>query len=183
MSLEYFKKAFQIKRLLSFMIDDFIRSRFILLLSLLFAMLILVVYMILLRYFARLIIWLSLFLCIAVFALAAVFSFTARARMKVSASENSTVPDLHEMNITFDANEFNQDTSTVGSSHNKLTESLEKFDTAMILLNEFAPMSVIWLVVGIVCCVICALLMVCTCCLCERIRLAAGNNGIVSRPR
>lgn len=183
MSLEYFKKALQIKRLLSYMIDDLIRSRFILLLSLVFAMGTLIVYMILLRYFARWIIWLSLILCIGVFALAAAFCFTARARMQVSAGQNSTVPDLQEMNITFDANEFNQESSSTTPPPNKLAESVEKFDTAMILLNEFAPISVIWLVIGIVCCVICLILLVCTCCLCERIRLAAGWDSNVTSDR
>ena len=51
-SLEYLKKALQIKRLLSYMIEDLIQSRYILLLSLLFAMIILIIYMFLLRYLA-----------------------------------------------------------------------------------------------------------------------------------
>ncbi len=63
-SLEYLKKVLQIKRLLSYMIEDLIESRSILLLSLLFAIIILLIYMILLRYLARWMIWISLILCI-----------------------------------------------------------------------------------------------------------------------
>ena len=179
-SLEYFKKALQIKRLLSYMVEDLIRSRYILLLSLLFAMIILLIYMFLLRYLARWIIWLSIILCIIVFVLAAMFCFTARDRMKEYSNNNKNVlPDLNEMNITFNPNEFDNDQTDEGviqSLINKKIPGVEKFDTAMILLDEFAPMSVIWLILGIACCVICVILMICTCCLCERILLAAGKD-------
>jgi hypothetical protein len=57
---------------------------------------------------------------------------------------------------------------------NKKLLTLEKFDTAMILLEDFAPMSIVWLILGIICCVVCAILMIFICCLCERISLAAG---------
>ncbi|CAF0975225.1 unnamed protein product [Adineta ricciae] len=178
-SLEYFKKALQIKRLLSFMFEDLIQSRYILLLSLLFAMIILVVYMLLLRYLARWMIWVSIFLCIVVFALAATFCFMTRARMtKYSANNNNnSFVDLEEMNITFNANEFNDNSSNTIINTDETTKkasSIEKFDTAMILLEQFAPMSVVWLVLGIICCILCAIMMVCTCCLWERISLAAA---------
>jgi beta-lactamase regulating signal transducer with metallopeptidase domain len=177
-SLEYFKKALQIKRLLSYMIDDLIRSRYILLLSLLFAMIILLIYMFLLRYLARWMIWLSILLCILVFALAAMFCFVARNRMKKYSNNNNLLLDLDEMNITFNANEFDNDQMNATSTNliTKKPSAVDKFDTAMILLDDFAPMSVIWLILGIVCCVICGILMICTCCLCERIMLAAGRE-------
>lgn len=167
-SLEYFKKLLQIKRLLSYMFEDLVHSRYILLLSMAFALAILLVYMLLLRYIARLVIWLSLILCIVVFALAAAFCFTARARVTKHARQrhaNSNLINLPEMNVVFDVNQSTVVTST----------AVDKFDTAMILLDEFAPMSVVWLVLGIACCTICAVLMICTCCLRDRIRLAAGR--------
>jgi len=158
------------------MIEDLILSRYILLLSLLFAMIILLIYMFLLRYLARWMIWLSLILCIIVFALAASFCFTARTRIKnYSKNNNDTLIDLNEVNITFNANEFDHDHLGSTELTNKTPSTLEKFDTAMILLDEFAPMSIIWLILGIVCCTICAILMICICCLWERIRLAAGK--------
>jgi ABC-type multidrug transport system fused ATPase/permease subunit len=179
-SLEYFKKALQIKRLLSYMVEDFIRSRYVLLLSLLFAMITLLIYMFLLRYFARWIIWLSLILCIIVFALAASFCFTARSRIiKYSKNNNNTLPDLDEMNITFNANAFDTNQTemiTITDLTNKKISTLEKFDTAMFLLDEFAPMSIVWLILGITCCVICCIIMICTCCLCERLSLASGKG-------
>src|ERR1700727_2664062 len=107
-SLEYFKKALQIKRILSYMIEDLIQSRYILLLSLFFAMIILLIYMFLLRYIARWIIWISLILCIIVFTLAATFCFTARIRIKKLSNNNNNnnniLSDLDEMNITFNPN-------------------------------------------------------------------------------
>jgi uncharacterized membrane protein len=178
-SLEYFKRALQIKRLLSYMIEDLIRSRYTLLLSLLFAMIILLIYMFLLRYLARWIIWLSIILCIIVFVLAAVFCFTARNRMKEYSNNNNVLPDLNEMNITFNPNEFDNDQTGEVATQSLIDKNIpgvEKFDTAMILLDEFAPMSVVWLILGIVCCVICVIIMICTCCLCERILLAAGRD-------
>jgi hypothetical protein len=124
-------------------------------------------------------IWLSLILCIIVFALAASFCFTARTRIKkYSKNNNDTLLDLDEVNITFNANEFDNDHMGIITSTdltNKKPSTLEKFDTAMILLDQFAPMSIIWLILGIVCCTICAILMICICCLWERIRLAAGK--------
>jgi hypothetical protein len=44
----------------------------------------------------------------------------------------------------------------------------------MILLDDFAPMSIVWLILGIICCIICSILIICICCLWERILLAAG---------
>ena len=152
------------------MIEDLIQSRYILCLSLLFAMVILVIYMFLLRYLARWIIWISLLLCIIVFAFAASFCFTARIRLKRFSNDN-TSSDLGEMKITFNANVSHVDIIT----HTDLSPS-EQFDTAMNLLDDFAPMSIVWLVLGIICCVVCAILMICICCLCERISLAAGKN-------
>jgi Ca2+/Na+ antiporter len=181
-SLEYFKKVLQVKRLLSYMFEDLVRSRYILLLSLAVSLVILVIYMFLLRYLARWMIWLSLILCIVVFALAASFCFTARARMNKhpnNHSRNNTFLDLAEMNITFDVNQPNSDQSATTIStdgQNPRDSAVNKFDTAMILLDEFAPMSVVWLVLGIVCCTICGILMICTCCLGERIYLAAGKS-------
>ncbi|CAF1136138.1 unnamed protein product [Adineta steineri] len=167
-SLEYFKKALQIKRVLSYMFEDLIESRYVLLLSLLFAMIILLIYMFLLRYLAQWIIWLSLILCIIVFALAASFCFVARIRMEKYSTNNNALFDLDEMNITLNINNFD-----INNTDTKIS-AVEKFDTAMNLLDEFVPMSVIWLIIGIICCVVCAILMICTCCLCERIRLAAA---------
>ena len=184
-SLEYFKKALQIKRLLSFMMDDLVRSRYVLLLSLLVAMVILVAYMLLLRYLARWMIWISLLSCIAVFALAAVFSFTARARLKTYDSHNNTLPDLHEMNFTFNLNDSSREeinSTAHAAATNGKGSAIEKFDTAMILLDQFAPMSVVWLVLGIFCCIVCAVLITCLCCLCDRLSLAAGRYLLVGRP-
>jgi hypothetical protein len=145
------------------MIEDLIQSRYILLLSLLFAMIILLIYMFLLRYLARWIIWLSLILCIILFILAASFCFLARNRIKKLLNNNNTLFDFNEMNITFNTNEFDNKSLT-----------FEKFDTTMILLEDFAPMSIVWLILGIVCCVICGILMICIGCLWGRIVLAAG---------
>jgi hypothetical protein len=44
----------------------------------------------------------------------------------------------------------------------------------MILLEGFISMNIVWLILGIVCCVICGILMICICCLWKRIALAAG---------
>jgi hypothetical protein len=156
------------------MIEDLIQSRYILFLSLLFAMIILLIYMFLLRYLARWMIWISLLLCLIVFILAATFCFTAQIRIKKSLTSH-TLSDLDEMNVTFNLNELDNDQFgiTTNLDLNK-KKSLEKFDTAMILLDSFAPMNIIWLILGIVCCVICGILMICICCLYERISLAAG---------
>jgi uncharacterized membrane protein YbhN (UPF0104 family) len=155
------------------MIEDLVQSRYILFLSLVFAMIILVIYMFLLRYLARWIIWISFILCIIVFALAASFCFTARIRLKKFSNDN-TISDLGEMNVTFNTNVSDIDIIIHTNSMNKKLLTTEKFDTAMILLEDFAPMSIVWLVLGIICCVVCAILMICICCLCERISLAAG---------
>ncbi|CAF2068804.1 unnamed protein product [Rotaria magnacalcarata] len=138
--------------------------------------------MILLRYFARWIIWLSLILCNIVFALAANFCFVARIRMQkyfndsTDKDNNTNLLNTNEMNITYDINELDTNdikliTRTI--SINKTQFSLENFDTAMILLDQFAPVSIIWLL-GILCCVMCVILLTCTCCLYERIVLAAA---------
>lgn len=159
------------------MIEDLIKSRYILFLSLLFAMLILLIYMFLLRYIARWIIWCSLILCIIVFALAASFCFLARNRIKSSIYSNKTLADLQEMNITFNANASDNDHMNIITNIdliNKKTLTLENFDTAMVLLEDFAPMSTVWLILGISCCVICTILMIFICCLWDRISLAAG---------
>jgi hypothetical protein len=156
------------------MIEDLVQSRYILFLALLFAMIILVIYMFLLRYLARWIIWISFILCIIVFALAASFCFTARIRLKKFSNDNNTISDLEEMNITFNTNQSEFNIITHTNSINKKLLTLEKFDTAMILLEDFAPMSIVWLILGIICCVVCAILMIFICCLYERISLAAG---------
>ncbi|CAF1384886.1 unnamed protein product [Rotaria magnacalcarata] len=104
--------------------------------------------MILLRYFARWIIWLSLILCNIVFALAANFCFVARIRMQkyfndsTDKDNNTNLLNTNEMNITYDINELDTNdikliTRTI--SINKTQFSLENFDTAMILLDQFAP--------------------------------------------
>lgn len=169
------------------MIEDLIQSRYILLLSLVFSMILLIIYMILLRYFAQWIIWASLILCIIAFGLAASFCFVARARMQKYSQNNrnnydnnTKLPDINEINITFnesvlDVNETNKITSTTILNRQKI--KLENYDKAMILLDEFAPISIIWLVLGIACCTICFILIICTCCLWERILLAAGRNN------
>ncbi|CAM4933205.1 unnamed protein product [Rotaria socialis] len=181
--LKYFKKALQVKRLLSYMFEDLIQSRYVLLLSLAFSMIFVIIYMLLLRYFARWIIWLSLILCIIVFALAAHFCFVARIRMQkyfndsTDKNNNSNLLNINEMNITFDINgldtiDIKLITRTI--SINKTQVSLENFDTAMILLDQFAPINIIWLLLGILCCIVCGILLICTCCLYERIVLAAA---------
>ena len=173
-SLEYFKKVLQIKRLLSYMVEDLIQSRYVLLLSLLFAVIILLIYMFLLRYLARWMIWLSLLLCLIVFALAASFCFVARNRIKKYSNQNHLLPDLDEMNIIFNTNGSNNNPTGIITKNRTLT--FDKVETAMILLDEFAPMSVIWLILGIACCVACVILLICICCLWERISLAAGKQ-------
>ncbi|CAF4323212.1 unnamed protein product, partial [Rotaria magnacalcarata] len=90
---------------------------------------------------------------------------------------NTNLLNTNEMNITYDINELDTNdikliTRTI--SINKTQVSLENFDTAMILLDQFAPISIIWLLLGILCCVMCVILLTCTCCLYERIVLAAG---------
>lgn len=158
------------------MIEDLIQSRYILILSLVFAIIILVIYMFLLRYIARWIIWLTLILCIIVFGVAASFCFLARNRIKNSMN-NQTLSNLDEMNITFNIDQLDDDNIDIITStnlNNKKIISLEKFDTAMILLEDFAPMNIVWLILGIICCIICAILIICICCLWERISLAAG---------
>jgi len=158
------------------MIEDLIQSRYILLISLLFAMIILLIYMFLLRYLASWIIWLSLILCIIVFTLAASFCFLARNRIKNSLNNNNnnTLSNLDEINITFNANGWDNDIITSTDLINKKSIRFEKFDTTMVLLESFAPMSTVWLILGIICCVICSILMICICCLWKRIALAAG---------
>ncbi len=157
------------------MIEDLIRSRYILLISLLFAMIILLIYMFLLRYLASWIIWLSLILCIIVFTLAASFCFLARNRIKNSwNNNNNTLSNLDEINITFNANVLDNDIITSTDLISKKSITFEKFDTTMVLLESFAPMSIVWLILGIICCVICSILMICICCLWKRIALAAG---------
>ncbi|CAF4856483.1 unnamed protein product [Rotaria sp. Silwood1] len=176
-SFKYFKKFLQIKRLLSYMFEDLIQSRYIILLSFLFSMIILLIYMLLLRYFVQWIIWLSLILCIIVFALAASFCFATRIRMQKYLNNNNRVPDLNEMNITLNENELDTNNTSIiihtdVIDNEKLT--FEKFDTAMILLDEFASISIIWLLLGIACCCVCVILILCICCLWERIVLASA---------
>lgn len=179
-SLVYVKKALQIKQLLSYMLEDLIQSRSILLLSFLFALILLVIYMFLLRYLARWMIWISLLLCITVFALATTFCFTAWFRLEKPAlkSSNPISTDLQEINITFDRDHLDDD-QILNAIHidgeDQLSSTVDKFGTAMILLEDFAPMRVIWLIFGILCCIICVVLMICVCCLCERISLAASR--------
>lgn len=182
-SLNYFKKALQIKRIVSFMIDDLVTSRYILLLSLVFALVALLAYMVLLRYVARWMIWSSLILCVIVFALAATFCFAAQIHLKNAVyNKNNTLNDLTEISITFNANKSDHDgihvVSSVDFDRDKLS-TIERFDTAMILLEDFAPMSKVWLILGIVCCCICVILMICICCLYERISLAASNRELL----
>ena len=105
-------------------------------------------------------------------------------RIKGKATANSSIPDLHEMNITFDENEFNVNPArsideTLLTNH--IHSAIDQFDSTMLIFNEFAPMSTVWLVLGLVCCVLCALLMICTCCLCDRLRLAAGKKPSLIR--
>ena len=179
-SLTYLKKALQIKRLLSYILEDLIQSRSILLLSFLFALILLVIYMFLLRYLARWMIWISLLLCITVFALATTFCFNAWFRLeKPLKNDNPMSSDLQQINITFDTNDLDRDQSDSAihiDEEDQTSSTLEKFDKAMVLLEDFAPMRVIWLTFGILCCIICVVLMICVCCLCERISLAASRT-------
>ena len=165
------------------MLEDFIQSRFVLLLAFLFALIMLVIYMFLLRYIARWMIWISLILCITVFALATTFCFTAWFRLDRSLKyENELAMDLQEMNVTLHADETDPeqiDVTTEFDSENEKSSMVENFGTAMVLLENFAPMRVVWLTFGILCCIICVALIVCVCCLCERISLAASMTLIL----
>lgn len=155
------------------MIDDLIRSRYVLLLSLLASVIILVIYMISMRYVARYMIWILIIFCIVAFASAACLCFLARARMVRILNRNQNIPDLEEMNITFDGNM----TELMSQSNweQTLNNPMQKLDTAMILLDEFTSMSTIWLVLGIICSLVCVLLLIVVLCLSSRINLAAGK--------
>jgi ABC-type nickel/cobalt efflux system permease component RcnA len=176
-SLFYFKKSLQIQRVISFMIDDFIRSRFILCLSFAIGMMFLIVYIVLLRYLTRWIIWLSLISFMIVFALAAVFCFTARQRLNSSVNVNRTLPYLLEVNATMDIDEFKHNrTHSDIDPMNEHVSSWKRFDNAVILLDQFVSMNLVWLILGILSCAIWLVLILFTVCLCSRLQLAAGKH-------
>lgn len=154
------------------MVEDLIRSRYILLLSFGFSMIILLVYMSLLRYLGRWIIWSSILMCVIVSVFAAGFCFMARMRIQKYSNGNK-LADFKEMNVTFDQNEFDQEIISTDLTTQR-TFTLEKLDTATILLDEFASMNFVWLTLGIICCILCSIFIVCTLCLWDRILLAAG---------
>ena len=141
-------------------------------------MAILLIYMFLLRYLAQWVIWLSLILCIITFALASGFCFTARNRIQKYLNTNQ-LPNLDEMNVTFNTNVSENNYASILTSTDLKNEKIltfEKFDAARTLLDEFAPMSLVWLILGIFCCIICGILLIWTCCLWARISLATGRN-------
>lgn len=176
-SLKYFEKALQLKRILSFMIEDLIKSRFILILSLIVAIVLLIIYMVLLRYIARLIIWCSIVLCVVSLIVAAVFCFLARARVETMTKSDDSINDIPEMNVTFNLDYTLADSKIYDTENGTVLLNTNGFDTANILLNQFAPMSIIWLILGVACSVLSIILMICTCCLYDRLTLATGKKN------
>ncbi|CAF3017602.1 unnamed protein product [Rotaria sp. Silwood2] len=67
---------------------------------------------------------------------------------------NNRLLDLNEINITSNENELDNNPSSIiirADLTNKKKLICEKFDITMLLLDEFAPINIIWLLLAIIC--------------------------------